>query len=59
MGMRRTLDRRVAGVEPNGAVSLDLELAKPLWRNLLSSPGIASIPSEPSPDPPSDYVAIS
>jgi len=52
MHKRRTLYRRVAGVEPNDAVSLDLELAKRLWRNPLSSHGIASISSEPSQNPP-------
>jgi len=40
MRKRRTLYRRVAGVEPNDAVPLDLELAQRLWRNLVSSSGL-------------------
>jgi len=59
---RHSLYRYVANVEPSNCVPSDLGSVKWLWRNLASSPGIASIPSYPSQDPPprvdSDFMSI-
>jgi len=63
MRQRRTLYRRVAGVEPNDGQVTDSKSVERLWRNLPPSSGIASIPSQPSEDPPpprvdSDFMSI-
>jgi len=48
----------VAGPEPNDVASSELESVKWLWRNLAWSPGIASIPSQPSLRVDSDFMSI-
>jgi len=62
MRRRRNLYRHVANVEPSNPVPSDPGSVKWLWRNLALSPGIASIPSFPSQDPPprvdSDFMSI-
>jgi len=58
----RTLYRREAGVEPSNVQVTDPRSVEQLWRNLPSSSGIASIPSQPSQEPPprvdSDFMGI-
>jgi len=62
MQLGRTLSQREAGVKPSNVQVTDPRSVEQLWRNLPSSSGIASIPSQPSQAPPltvdSDFMGI-
>jgi len=55
---RRTLYGRVPGVKTNGAMPLDLRLARRSWRYLTSSSGLASKTPLYSQDPPPESIVI-